>query len=221
MAGQYCARIQLTVGVLMKLYFAENACSFAPHIVLQELALPYELVRVNNQTKHTSEGSDFLSINAKGYVAALQLDTDEILTEGPVLLQYLADLKPERGLIPVHGSWARLRLQEWLNFIATELHAGAAPLFNQTLAHEAQEIFKERLFKRFDLLQRALMNTEYLSGRCFTIVDAYLFTILQWMPGFAIELQHWPLLERYQQRIGKRPSVIAARQHEAVIPMVM
>jgi glutathione S-transferase len=124
----------------MKLYFAANACSLSPHIVLRELGLPFELVRVNNKTKQTSDGRSFLDVNPKGYVAALVLDNGEVLTEGPAILQYLADLKPEKMLAPANGTWERVRLQETLNFITSEIHAGCAPLFSSETSSKRSSI---------------------------------------------------------------------------------
>lgn len=204
----------------MKLYFAPDTCSFSPHIVLQELELPYELVRVNNRTKRTSEGGDFLAVNPKGYVAALRLDNGDVLTEGPALVQYLADLKPEAGLAPPNGTLERVRLQEWLNFITSEIHAGSAPLFNKELPETVRDIFKARLFKRFDLLQTTLEQQSYLMGDRFTVADAYLFTVLGWMPGFSINLDRWPNIVAYIQRIADRPAIAAAYAREAEIPPV-
>ncbi|WFR98339.1 glutathione transferase GstA [Rhizobium tumorigenes] len=204
----------------MKLYFAPDTCSFSPHIVLQELGLPYDLVRVNNRTKRTSEGGDFLAVNPKGYVAALQLENGEVLTEGPALVQYLADLKPDAGLAPANGTLERVRLQEWLNFITSEIHGGSALLFNKDLPEAVQNLFKARLFKRFDLIEATLKKTPYLMGGSFTVVDAYLFTVLGWMPGFAIDLSRWPNIPPYIQRIEARASVAAARIREAEIPPV-
>lgn len=204
----------------MKLYFASNTCSFSPHIVLQELGLPYDLVRVNNRTKRTSDGGDFLTVNPKGYVAALQLESGEVLTEGPALVQYLADLKPEAALVPANGTLERARLQEWLNFITSEIHAGVVPLFNKELPETAHEFFKARIFKRIDLIEATLNKTPYLMGESFTVADAYLFTVLGWMPEFAIELGRWPKIATYVRKIDARPSVAAARARETAIPTV-
>lgn len=204
----------------MKLYFAPDTCSFSPHIVLQELGLPYDLVRVNNRTKRTSEGRDFLTINPKGYVAALLLDSGEVLTEGPALIQYLADLKPDAQLAPANGTLDRVRLQEWLNFITSEIHAGSSPLFNKDLPDAIQDIFKARLLKRFDLIDATLTNHGYLMGDRFTVADAYLFTVLGWMSAFAIDLERWPGIADYLHRVAARPSVIAARAREAAVPNV-
>lgn len=199
----------------MKLYFAPDTCSLSPHIVLQELGLPYELVRVNNRTKRTSSGEDFLAINPKGYVAALELDSGEVLTEGPAIVQYLADLKPEAGLAPAAGTLARVRLQEWLNFITSEIHSGSSPLFNRALPEEALVIFRDRLFRRLDFIEVNLASRDYLVGDGFTVADAYLFTVLGWMKGFSIDLDRWPATARHMQRIGARASVQSALAREA------
>lgn len=195
--------------IIMKLYFAPNACSLAPHIVLHELGLPFELVRVNNKTKRTSEGGDFLSINPKGYVATLVLDNGEVLTEGPAILQYLADLKPEAGLAPPNGRWARVRLQETLNFITAEIHAGCSPLFNAALPDEVRAIFRETLFRRLDTMDAALATQDYLHDR-FGIADAYLYTVLAWLPLFSIDIARWPALARFEARVAARASVKVA-----------
>ncbi|MGO4683544.1 glutathione transferase GstA [Hyphomicrobium sp. 2TAF46] len=204
----------------MKLYFAPDTCSFSPHIVLQELALPYDLVRVNNRTKRTSEGGDFLVVNPKGYVAALSLDNGEVLTEGPAIVQYLADLKPDAGLAPPNGTLERVRLQEWLNFITSEIHAGSSPLFNKELPKAVRDIFKSRLFRRFDLIETHLVKHTYVAGDGFTVADAYLLTVLGWMKGFSINLDDWPQIAAYAERIAARPSVVAALEREAAIPSV-
>ncbi|CAH5546047.1 MULTISPECIES: glutathione transferase GstA [Enterobacter] len=199
----------------MKLYYAPDTCSLSPHIVLRELAIEFELVKVDNRSKLTADGRDFLTINPKGYVAALELNDGKILTEGPAILQYLADLKPERGLAPRADSWERVRLQEWLNFITSEIHAGSAPLFNRALPEEVKTIFREKLFRRFDFLQETLSTSAYLTGASFSVADAYLFTVLGWARFFAIELSPWPALLEYREKISARPAVQAALVAEA------
>lgn len=199
----------------MKLYYAPDTCSLSPHIVLRELAIEFELVKVDNRCKLTADGRDFLTINPKGYVAALELNDGKILTEGPAILQYLADLKPERGLAPRADSWERVRLQEWLNFITSEIHAGSAPLFNRALPEEVKTIFREKLFRRFDFLQETLSTSAYLTGASFSVADAYLFTVLGWARFFAIELSPWPALLVYREKISARPAVQAALVAEA------
>ena len=198
----------------MKLYFAPLTCSLSPHIVLRELGLPFELIRVDNKTKRTANGQDFLKINPKGYVAALVLDNGSVLTEGPAIVQYLADLVPGNSLAPANGTWERVRLQEWLNFIGTELHSGCAPLFNPDIAPPTQAIFRKKLFKRLDYLAQALAQQDYLMGT-FGLADSYLFSVLKWLPVFNIEIQDWPRLAAYMARIEARPSVQAAMAAEA------
>lgn len=194
----------------MKLYFAPMACSLSPHIILRELNLPFELIRINNKTKRTADGQDFRTINPKGYVAALVLDNGEVLTEGPAILQYLADLVPASGLAPAAGSWERVRLQEMLNFITTEIHGGSAPLFNSELPEEVQSLFRRKLFTRLDYLAERLAEQDYLMPGEFSVADAYLFTVLQWLPVFNIDVQQWPALAAFITRIKTRPAVQAA-----------
>ncbi|MGN4048033.1 glutathione transferase GstA [Pseudomonas sp. SM4] len=198
----------------MKLYFAPMTCSLSPHIVLRELGLPFELVRVNNQSKRTADGRDFREINPKGYVAALQLDNGEVLTEGPAIVQFLVDQVPGNTLAPANGTWERARLQEHLNFISTEIHGASAPLFNAQIPPTVKTIFQDKLFKRLDYLNRTLADQDYLMGT-FGVADAYLFTVLTWLPTFNIDIEHWPALAGYMQRIAARPSVLAAMAAEA------
>jgi glutathione S-transferase len=199
----------------MKLYFAPHTCSLSPHIVLQELGLPHQLIKVDNQAKLTADGRDFRTINPKGYVAALELDNGEVLTEGPAIVQYLADLKPEAGLAPPPGSWQRVRLQEWLNFITSEIHAGAAPLFNKALPEAAHTIFRDKLQRRMALLESTLQQQDHLLGASFGVADAYLYTVLGWFTFLAIDLNNWPAVAAYEKRIAARPSVQAAMLAEA------
>lgn len=199
----------------MKLYYAPDTCSLSPHIVLRELNLPFTLVRVNNQTKRTADGGDFLAVNPKGYVAALQRDDGDVLTEGPAIVQYLADLKPEAGLAPPNGSWQRSRLQEWLNFISTEVHGGFGPLFNRELPPAARDWWRGRLEKRLAYVADALSRQEYLVQERFGVADAYLYTVLRWAAFFDMDLQRWPAIAAYMARIEQRPGVQAALAAEA------
>jgi glutathione S-transferase len=199
----------------MKLYYAPSTCSLSPHIVLCELAAPFVLVRVDNRRKVTEDGRDFLTINPKGYVAALELNDGHILTEGPAILLYLADLDPQKNLAPAVGSWERIRLQEWLAFINSEIHAGLAPLFNTALPEAAKVIFREKIFKRFDYLESSLERDHHLMGEHFSVADAYLFTVLGWCRFFDIGLDPWPALAAYVERVGARPAVQAALDAES------
>src|SRR5689334_6404474 len=193
----------------MKLYFAPMTCSHSPLIVLRELVLPFELIRVTNKTKATADGRDFRDINPKGYVAALVLDNGQVLTEGPAIVQYLADQVPGNSLAPANGTWERTRLQELLNFITSEIHGGSAPLFNTDIPESTKEIFRQKLFKRLDYLNKELVNKVYLLG-AFGLADAYLFTVLKWLPFFNIDVKDWPELASFMERIEARPSVQAA-----------
>lgn len=199
----------------MKLYYAPHACSLAPHIVLRELDLSFELIRVDNTTKRTASGEDFLAINPKGYVAALQLDNGQVLTEGPAILQYLADLRPEANLAPVSGTFERVRLQEWLNFVSTEIHGGLGWLFSSQFPDEVKALIKEKLFKRFVVLSQTLERQDYLMADGFSVADAYLFTVLRWAHLFAIDLNEWPALARFQTRVDQRQTVKAALAAES------
>lgn len=205
----------------MKLFYAPEACSLAPHIVLHELALPFELVRVNNATKQTSEGEDFLTINPKGYVAALMLAQGEVLTEGTAILQYLAGLRPDMGLMPGdEGSWLRIRLQEWLSFISAEVHGKGAVLFNRQLPEAALVWFEQQLRRRLTYISEHLQGREYLLDERYSIADIYLFTLLNWLPRFNMALTDWPVLARYVEKIAARPAVHSAQaaenEHEAI-----
>ena len=199
----------------MKLYFFPNACSLAPHIVLRELDLPFDLVLVDNQAKTTANGEDFLQINPKGYVAALQLDNGQVLTEASAILQYLADLQPAAHLAPANGSWERVRLQEWLNFIASEIHGGLAMFFNPAIQGDVRAMFVATLYKRFAVLVQTLERQDYLLGERYSVADAYLFVVLRWAGFHDIDLQQWPALTAFQQRVGARAAVTAALAAES------
>ena len=193
----------------MKLYFSPGACSLSPHIVLRELGLPFETVQVDLKTKRTSDGSDFWKINPKGYVPTLQLEDGAILTEGPAIVQYLADRKPNAGLAPANGSFARYRLQEWLNFISTELHKQFSPLFNPATPESVKQAQQERLAERFREIVAAMGGTPWLMGDAFTVADAYLYTVLTWAAYVGVDLAPFPALQAYMQRVEARPAVRA------------
>ena len=196
----------------MKLYFSPGACSLAPHIALREAGLPVELVRV--QDHKLKDGTDYYSINPKGYVPAIGLDDGQLLTEGAALLQYIADLKPEAGLLPKPGTLERFRANEWLTFISSEIHKTFSPLFNAALSDEAKAVFRAKLGARFGLLDKHLTQHEYLMGKQFTLADAYLYTVVSWAGGVGIDLSQWPHLAAYRQRVAERPQVKQALQAE-------
>jgi glutathione S-transferase len=201
----------------MKLYFAPGACSLSPHIVMREAGLNFELEQVNNQEKKTKSGKDFWSINPKGQVPVLELDNGEKLTEGPIVVQYLADQKPGSGLLPAVGSMERYRVQEWLNFITSELHKSFGPIFRPTTPEEFKKISKENLGKRFDYLDKHLAGSQYLMGDKFTVADAYLFTVLRWTARIQMDLANWPNLKAYVDRVAARPKVQEAMKAEGLI----
>lgn len=194
----------------MKLYFAPGACSLSPHIVLRELGLPFDLVRVDLAAKKTADGADYRTINPKGYVPALQTDDGDVLAEGPALVQYLADRKPEAGLAPANGTFARYQLQERLNYISAEIHKSFSALFNPAMPEAAKEIFIDKLKLRFGEIEKLLAGQDFLGGAHFTIADAYLYTVLRWAPRFNLDLHQWPALARFFARVDTRPAVRSA-----------
>lgn len=199
----------------MKLYFSPGACSLSPHIVLRELGLPFEAIKVDLASKKTADGGDFKAVNPKGYVPTLQLDNGEILTEGPAIVQYLADLKPASGLAPANGSWERYKLQEWLNFISTEIHKQFSPLFNSANPDSVKDAQKTKLAQRFAEISPQLEQQDYLTGSQFTVADAYLFTVLGWSKYFHIDLNQWPGIAGFVERVAARPAVAEALDVEA------
>ncbi|WP_238867114.1 glutathione transferase GstA [Achromobacter xylosoxidans] len=199
----------------MKLYYAPDTCSLSPHILLRELDLPFDLVRVDNRAKRTADGRDFLTINPKGYVAALEVEDGRVLTEGPAISQYLADLRPEAGLAPPAGSWGRSQLQEWLNFISAKIHGGFGPLFNRDLPEAARAWWQGRLEKRLDYVAAALHARQALVQDRYGVADIYLYAVLRWAPQLGVDLARWPELVHFQRRIESRPAVQAALAAEA------
>ena len=198
----------------MKLYYSPGACSLAPHILLQESKAKYTLEKVDLKTKITEKGEDFKKINPKGYVPTLQLDNGEVLTEGPAIMQYIADQAPTSKLAPAAGTMARYRLQEWLNFITSEIHKGFSPLFNPAVPDAYKTMVKENLGKRFDYLSDKLTKNNFLMGNDFTAPDAYLYTTLTWSGYVGIDLSRWPSLQAFVKRVGDRPAVKAAHAAE-------
>ncbi|NDU85108.1 MAG: glutathione transferase GstA [Ferrovum sp.] len=201
----------------MKLYYSPGACSLSPHIVLHECGLPFDIEKVDLATKLTSVGQDFRQINPKGYVPALILDNGHMLTEGPAIIQYVADLVPHKNLAPSAGSLERYQLQEWLNYLSTEIHKGFTPLFFPTVPQETKESARKLLTKRIGFVATALAGRDYLMGPSFSVADAYLFTVLSWAPHVGFDLSPWPVLQTYQKRVGNRPAVQATLKAEGLM----
>jgi glutathione S-transferase len=202
----------------MKLYYSPGACSLSPHISLREAGIPFELQRVDLQAKKLKPSDDdFWAVNPKGQVPTLELDNGERLTEGPVIVQYIADQKPASGLAPAHGTLQRYRLQEWLNFITSELHKVFSPLFRPTTPEEYAKITKDNLANRFGYLDKRLADKPYLMGDGFTVADAYCFTILNWTKFKSIDLSSWSKVAAYVDRVAARPKVQEALKAEGLI----
>jgi glutathione S-transferase len=200
----------------MKLYYFPAACSLAPHIALREVGLPFALVRLDTKTGELEGGGRIEDVNEKGLVPVLELDDGERLTEVSAVLQYIADRKPELGLAPAAGTMARYRLAEWLNFIATELHKIYWPLF-----HDGADVEKDnaraKLARGFDFVDRRLGDGPFLMGPTFTVADAYLLVVLNWMKPGGLDADRWPRLKEYRARLRERPSVAAALEAEGLM----
>ena len=201
----------------MKLFFSPGACSMSPHIVAQELGIPLTLVKVDTQTKKLADGSDYWPINPKGYVPAIELDNGELLTEGPTIVQYLADRKPEGKLVPPAGTFERYRVQEMLGYINSELHKTYSPLFRPTTLPETRKEREEYLRKRYKLIDERLARGPYLFGEQFTVADAYLFTVTNWANFLKLDLSEFPNLLAFQARVAARPAVQAAMKAEGLL----
>lgn len=197
----------------MKLYYSPGACSLSPHIALREAGLKFDAEVVDLRTHKTKSGADFYQINPKGYVPALVLDDGQLLTEGAAIVQYVADQKPRRKLAPKAGTIERARLQEWLNFIATEVHKSFSPLFNPATPEEMKKGALDRLNKRLAYIAERLDGKPWLMGDEFSVADAYLFTMLQWANGLKIDVG--PVLSAYRDRVAARPAVKATLKAEA------
>ncbi|MFT3791639.1 MAG: glutathione transferase GstA [Rudaea sp.] len=200
----------------MKLYYAPGACSLSPHIVAQELGVPLTLEKVDTKTKKTEAGADFLAINPKGYVPALELDDGQLLTEGPAIVQYLGDLKPGNTLVPANGTFARVRLQEMLGYINSEIHKTYSPLFQADTPEQTRENRKAYLQKRYALLDAILAKQPWLLGKDFSAADAYLFVVTRWAKATHVDLSAFPALAAFQERVAARPAVQKAMAAEGL-----
>jgi glutathione S-transferase len=200
----------------MKLYYAPGACSLSPHIALLEAGLPYDLVKVDLRAKKLENGDDYLKVNPKGQVPALALDSGELVTEGPVIVQMIADKVPAKNLAPGRDSAERYKLQEWLNYITGELHKNIGPMFNPALSDEAKAFFKDRATGKFKYVDSQLAGREFLMGKQFTVADAYLFVMLTWAERMKFDLSGLSNLMAYKDRVAARPKVQEALVKEGL-----
>jgi len=201
----------------MKLYYSPGACSLSPHITMREAGVPVELKKVDLPSKKLEDGGDYFQINPKGYVPAVELPSGEILTEGPAIVQYIADQNADSRLAPKAGTIERTRLHEWLNFITTELHKNFTPLFNKTASADWKAAATANIEKRFAYVEKQLGTKSYLFGEQFTVADGYLFTVINWTKFVGIDLQKWPLLAAYHVRVASRPKVQEALKAEGLL----
>ncbi len=201
----------------MKLYYSPGACSLSPHIVANEAGLAIDLEKVNLAEHKTESGQDYMAVNPKGYVPALRLDDGSVLTEGPAIVQYLADQKPASGLAPAAGTIDRYRLQEWLNFIGTELHKSFSPLFNKASSDDVKNTAMTSINKRLGYLNDQLASRQYLMGGNFTVADAYAFTIVNWTNFVGIDLKPYPNVGAYMGRVAARPKVQETLKAEGLV----
>jgi len=201
----------------MKLYYSPGACSLSPHIALLEAGLPYELVKVDIRAKKLENGEDYLKLNPKGQVPALGLDSGEIVTEGPVIVQMIADQASAKALAPAHGSSERYKLLEWLNFLTSEVHKSFGPLFAPALNDEAKAFFKDRVMGKLKYIDSQLAGRDYLMGKQFTVADGYLFTMLTWADRMKFDLSAMPNLAAYKGRVAARPQVLEALKKEGLV----
>lgn len=198
----------------MKLYYSAGACSLSPHIVLHELGNKFEIEAVDLGTKKTKSGKDYTKVNPKGYVPALELDTGEVLTEGPAIVQYLAD-KANSDILPKAGTMERYRAMEMLNFITSELHKSMGSLFDKSITPEAKKATIEKISKRIEHLDAILGNHPYVLGDKFSVADAYAFTVLGWGKWVGVDISKWKNVSEFMKRMEARPAVQAALQAEA------
>jgi glutathione S-transferase len=201
----------------MNLHFAPGACSLSPHIVLREAGLDFELTRVDLVTHTLPDGADYHEVNPRGYVPVLKLDDGELLSEGPAIVQYIADLVPTKGLAPAAGTMARYRLQEWLAFINAELHKLMVPLFDPSTHVSTRESIVAKLRSRLDWVSQQLGDKAFALGECFTVADAYLFTMFGWLGVAGLNVAAWPTLAAHSARVAARPAVRAALQAEGLL----
>ena len=201
----------------MKLYYSPGACSLSPHIALRESGLAFEAIAAPTKTHKLPDGTDYYTINPLGYVPLLVLDDGRQVREGPAILQYIADQVPTKQLAPANGTFERYKLQEWLNFIGTELHKGFSPLFTPGMPDEAKTIAKTRLTSRLQWVDGELSKSTYLMGDAYTVADGYLFTVASWSKHVGVDISGLTHLGAFLAKVGARPAVQEAMRAEGLI----
>lgn len=200
----------------MKLFYKPGACSLAPHIILRETGKDFTLEAVDLMTKRLGDGSDYLAINPKGQVPALQLDDGTLITEAVVIMQYLADSVPQKNLLAASGEMSRYKTLEWLNYIATELHKGFTPLFRPDTPDEYKPTVRGLLEKKLSFVNGELASREFIAGDHFTIADAYLYNVLRWARAIKLEMGSLSNIDAFMARVAARESVIATLAAEGL-----
>jgi len=201
----------------MKLYYSPGACSLSVHITLHESGLAFEHVLASTKTHLLPDGTDYYTINPLGYVPLLELGDGTRLTEGPAIVQYIADQVPAKNLAPANGTVARAQLQSWLNFIATEIHKNFGPLFSPATPAEYKQTLIERLQSRLAWIDGQLAGKDYLMGEQFSVADPYLFTVTNWAPRVGVDISGLTHLAAFRERVAARPAVQMAMKEEGLI----
>lgn len=201
----------------MKLYFSPGACSLAVHITLHEAGMLFTPVKAPTRTHLLEDGTDYYSINPLGYVPLLELNDGTRLTEGPAIVQYIADQVPEKNLAPVNGTVARAQMQGWLNFIGTELHKGFAPLFNPATPADYKPMVIEKLLSRLNWVDEQLAGKKFLMGDVFSVADPYLFNVTNWAALVKVDISGFANIATYRGHMAQRPAVLTAMRAEGLI----
>ncbi|MBI1212658.1 MAG: glutathione transferase GstA [Alphaproteobacteria bacterium] len=202
---------------MIKLYYSPGACSLSPHIALCESGLQFEIEKVDTKAKKTASGGDYLAINPNGYVPALQIADGKVITEGPAIVQWIADQAPQTHLAPPNGTWERTQLQQWLNFISTEIHKSYSPLFSADVPDAYKAMTKDKLFKRYAYVNDQLKGREFLVGNNFTVADGYLFTVTNWANFLKLDLSEYREVRAFSDRVNSRPKVLQALKAEGLV----
>jgi glutathione S-transferase len=202
---------------MIKLYYSPGACSLSPHIALCESGLQFEIEKVDTKSKKTASGGDFLAVSPNGYVPALKIAEGKVITEGPAIVQWIADQAPQTHLAPANGTWERTQLQQWLNFISTEIHKTYSPLFSPEVPDAYKTMTKEKLFKRYAYVNDYLKGKQFLVGNNFTVADGYLFTVTNWANFLKLDLSEYREVAAFSDRVNSRPKVLQALKAEGLV----